>query len=112
MNIKRMRKYLLTLVLRPDADRKAAKAEIEEVLANASGKIESEEELAAKKLAYEIKKAKDGVYLLLRLSGAAELPARLSEVLRVSDHPLRFMITAETSQKQETPKKKEKVSKK
>ena len=107
-----MRKYLLTLVLRPDADRKAAKAEIEEVLAQVEGKIESEEELAAKKLAYEIKKTRDGVYLLLHLSGTTELPAKLDEVLRISDHPLRFMITTEVEKKVQEPKKKEKVNKK
>lgn len=106
-----MRNYLLTLVLKPESDRKAALEEIKEVLANVEGKIEAEEELASKKLAYEIKKTREGVFLLLKLSGSTELPARLAEVLRISDHPLRFMVTAEV-EKKSTPAKKEKVSKK
>jgi small subunit ribosomal protein S6 len=92
-----MRKYLLTLVLKPESDRKAALDEIKEVLSFVEGKIESEEELATKKLAYEIQKTREGVFLLLRLSGTGELPARLIEVLRISDYPLRFMITSEAA---------------
>jgi small subunit ribosomal protein S6 len=101
-----MRKYLLTLVLKVDADRKAAMAEIKEAISSVEGAIDSEEELANKKLAYEIEKTREGVFLLIRLTGTNELPSRLVEVLRISDYALRFMVTTEVSKLSAEPKQK------
>ena len=105
-----MRKYLLTLVLKADADRKVVLDEIKQVLSEVEGKIEAEEELTNKKLAYEINKTREGVFLLLKLTGTSELPARLSEILRISEHSLRFMITTEVEKPVKVGKK-EKVQK-
>ena len=90
-----MRKYLLTIVFRPDLDKTELMGEINTVLTDLDSKIESEEELPVKKLAYEIKKSREGNIVLYHLLGSTELPHRLTEILRISDEVLRFMITSE-----------------
>jgi len=88
-----MRKYLLTIAYKTDAKRSEVMEELKPILEELHGKIESEEDLPAKRLAYEIQKTRDASFQMITLSGDPELPARLSEALRINDYVLRYLIT-------------------
>jgi small subunit ribosomal protein S6 len=97
-----MRKYLLTIVLNPNLDKTELMDDLNKTLSEVDGKIVSQEELPVKKLAYEVKKTREGNFEVFHLTGSTELPARVSEILRISDPVLRYMLTTDTEVKEAT----------
>jgi ribosomal protein S6 len=94
-----VRKYLLTIVFRPGAKQDEVAAGIQEVLGETEGKVQAEEDLPIKRLAYPISGHLDGSFHQMHLSGSSELPRRLTELLRIQDEVIRFLIVAEKEQK-------------
>lgn len=68
--------------------------EITDTLAETNGKILHQEELAMKKLAYPIKKSLDGNFYQVTVTAGSTFPATITDLLRISDHLLRFIITS------------------
>ena len=65
-----MNKYESVIIINPNLEGEAVKALIEKFsnLINNNGKVESVEEVGKKKLAYEIKKNKEGLFSILHSS--------------------------------------------
>ena len=97
----KVRKYLLTLVFRLDSNRDEVMGEIKTILTEHGGKIEKEEDLPTKKLAYEIKKERDGNFALLHIIGKPTLVAALTETLRINESLLRYLIVTDTTKLEE-----------
>src|SRR5207253_5113744 len=66
--------------------------QIEGVVSRMNGHIEKTENWGRKRLAYEIARQKEGVYVLEVINGAGELMKELDRRLRVMDQVIRHMI--------------------
>ena len=67
------------------------------------GQIMKTENWGKKKLAYEVKKEKKGIYLLFRLNGPGTLVAELERNLKIQDNILKF-LTVKLNMKEEESK--------
>lgn len=90
-----MSKYETIFILHPSLDEEAVKANIEKfkgVIENGKGVVENIDLWGRRKLAYEIKKVSEGVYVLVTFNADPELPKELDRVFRISDSVIRHMI--------------------
>ena len=61
-------------------------------LIEANGTLESMEEWGVRKLAYLIEKQSEGYYVLFNFTSAAEFPAELERVYKITDGVLRSIV--------------------
>ena len=90
-----VRQYELIYILPPDTtDEQAAEvhAVLEPVVARMKGHIEKTENWGRRKLAYEIRHFKEGVYVLEVINGGGDLMKEIDRRLRVMDQVVRHMI--------------------
>ena len=80
-----MNKYESVIIINPNLEEEAIKALIEKIsnLINTDGKVSSVEEVGKKKLAYEIKKNKEGFYVVFKFEANPELITELERVYRI-----------------------------
>lgn len=86
-----MRKYLVTIVFKPEAKPAEVLAELTTALGE-TGKLEGQEELPLKKLAYEIAGTQEATVHQFRLSGSTEIAQTVTDTLRINDQVARFLI--------------------
>src|SRR5689334_21825417 len=89
------RQYELVYILPPDTtDDQVTELhqQIEGVVSKMNGAIEKTENWGRKRLAYEIARHKEGVYVLEVINGGGELMKELDRRLRVMDQVIRHMI--------------------
>jgi small subunit ribosomal protein S6 len=97
------RQYELVYILPPDATEQQVTdlhQQVEAVVARMSGQIEKTENWGRRKLAYEIARHKEGVYVLDVINGSGELMKELDRRLRVMDLVLRHMVVRVDEEKQ------------
>ena len=90
-----VRQYELIYITPPESTEDALgelHAQVEKVVAQFGGNIEKHENWGRRKLAYEIARQREGVYLFDVINGPAALNAELDRRLRVFDNVLRHMI--------------------
>ncbi len=89
-----MNKYETIFIINPNVEDTGAKALIEKfsTLINSDGKVESVEELGKKKLAYEIKKHKEGNYVVINFEANPELIKELERIYRITDEVIKFIV--------------------
>ena len=92
-----MNKYESVIIINPNLDGEAIKALIEKFtgLINNAGTVSSVEELGLKKLAYEIKKNKEGYYIVFKFEAKPELISELERVYRITDEVIKFIVVKE-----------------
>ena len=89
------RQYELVYILPPDTTEQQVTElhqQIEAVVTKMSGQIEKTENWGRRKLAYEIARHKEGVYVLEVINGSGELMKELDRRLRVMDQVIRHMV--------------------
>ena len=89
------RQYELVYILPPDTTEQQVTElhqQIEAVVSKMSGQIEKTENWGRRKLAYEIARHKEGVYVLDVINGSGELMKELDRRLRVMDQVIRHMV--------------------
>lgn len=89
------RQYELVYILPPDTtDQQVAELheQLEGVVSRLNGHIEKTENWGRRKLAYDIGRHKEGVYLLDVVRGSGELMKELDRRLRVMDQVVRHLI--------------------
>ena len=89
-----MNKYESIIIVNPEIDEAGLKA-IEEKftgLINENGKVESVENMGKKRLAYEIKKNKEGTYMLFNFEAKPDSITELERVYRITDEILKFIV--------------------
>lgn len=70
-----MRKYEVMYIIRPDVEQEAVQATVEKfqgIIQN-GGEITKHEVLGKRRLAYEINKVRDGIYVLVNFTAAQKL---------------------------------------
>lgn len=90
-----MRSYELMLIARPDLDEEGQKAVVEKaksVITGQGGTIEKEDIWGKRRLAYEIKRHKDGFYAVVNFKGEPAAEQELDRVLKLSDDVIRHLI--------------------
>ena len=89
-----MNKYESVVIINPNVEETALKALIERfsTLINTDGKVEQVNELGKKKLAYEIKKNKEGYYVVYDFEANPNLIAELERNYRITDEVIKFIV--------------------
>lgn len=91
-----MAKYEAMMVFTTTLDEEATKSLIAKFtsLIEQNGTLESVDEWGKRKLAYPINDETEGYYVLANFESAADLPAELDRVFKITDGVLRTMIIA------------------
>lgn len=89
-----MNLYETIMILDSNLDEEATKATIEKItsLIEANGKIEKIEEWGKKKLAYPIKKQKEGYYVLINFSSNPEFLEELDRTYNITDEVIKNIV--------------------
>ncbi len=90
-----MRPYEILFVLKPDLEEDVINAAIEKfvnLIQQNQGTVEQVNRWGKKRMAYEIKKYRDGYYTLILFQGEPATAKELDRVMRLSDEVLRHII--------------------
>lgn len=90
-----MRKYEVMYIIRPDIEQEAVQAAVEKfqgIISN-GGEITKHDVLGKRRLAYEIKKFRDGHYVLVNFNAEPAVVAELERLMKISDEVIRYLIT-------------------
>ena len=89
------RQYELVYILPPDTTEQQVTelhTQVEAIVSRMDGKIEKTENWGRRKLAYEISRQKEGVYVLQVINGSGELMKELDRRLKVMDQVIRHLV--------------------
>jgi small subunit ribosomal protein S6 len=91
-----MHEYELVYILNPDLPEEDLTALMERVSAlatNQQAEIKSQERWEKRRLAYEIKKKREGTYVVMELRASAAAVHEMDRILKITDGVLRHLIT-------------------
>ncbi len=91
-----MRQYEVAYIVHPELDETAFKdvvARVQGLIENGEGKVTKAELWGKKRLAYEIRKQKEGQYVFLQTEMPPSFCTELERNLRLLEPVMRFMIT-------------------
>lgn len=91
-----MREYELVFIVHPDLDDTALKDLVEKVqgwISDAGGTVSKVDFWGKRKMAYSIRKQKEGQYVLLKIQMEPSFGATLEHNLRFTEPIMRFLIT-------------------
>ncbi|HNT24846.1 MAG TPA: 30S ribosomal protein S6 [Anaerolineales bacterium] len=92
-----MRDYEVIFIVHPDLDDNALKELVEKVkgwIVEASGVIAKVDFWGKRKMAYSIRKQKEGQYILIKAQMLPTFTAQLERNLRFQEPVLRFLVTS------------------
>ena len=89
-----MNRYETVFIINPNVEEAGIKELIQKFsdLINNAGKVENVEEMGKRKLAYEIKKNKEGYYVLINFEAQPELIKELERIYRITDEVIKFIV--------------------
>ena len=89
-----MNKYETIFIINPTVEEAGIKALIQKFsdLINNDGKVENVEEMGKRRLAYEIKKNREGYYVVVNFEANPELIKELERVYRITDEVIKFIV--------------------
>lgn len=90
-----MRAYEAMYIIRPDFDEEKTKATIDKyssLIQNNGGELVKVDLWGKRRLAYELKKFREGYYVLVNFNGAPQTPAELERNFKISDDVIRYLI--------------------
>ncbi len=95
-----MRQYEMMYIIKPDLEEEALKAvvaKVEDLLTKNGAEITKADVMGKKKLAYEIKDYREGVYVLLffQVDGAAI--AEIERVLRITEEVIKYLLVLQAA---------------
>ncbi|MCE5172473.1 30S ribosomal protein S6 [Paenibacillus profundus] len=94
-----MRKYELMYIIRPDIEQEAVQAIVDKfqgVISN-GGEITKHDVMGKRRLAYEIKKFRDGIYVLVNFTAEPAVVAELERQLKISDEVIRHLVVSDVA---------------
>ena len=89
-----MNKYETIFIINPSVEEAGVKELTQKFsdLINSDGKVESVEDMGKRKLAYEIKKNSEGIYVLINFEANPTLIKELERVYRITDEVIKFIV--------------------
>lgn len=94
-----MRKYEVMYILRPDLEQEAVQSAVEKFqgIISQNGEITKQEVWGKRRLAYEIEKFRDGIYVVVNFNANPETVSELDRMLRISDDVIRYLIVKDVA---------------
>ena len=88
-----MNKYESVIIINPSVDEEKIKSLSDRFtdLINKNGKVDKVDNLGKRKLAYEVKKNKDGYYVVFYFTAKPELISELERNYRITDEVIKFI---------------------
>lgn len=89
-----MNKYELAVVVNAkleDDDRNATVERVKEIITKHGGTITNVDEWGKKRLAYEIRKMREGFYYFIQFDGEAGVPAEIESRIRLMENVIRYL---------------------
>lgn len=88
-----MNKYESVVIINPNVDEEGIKALVQKFtdLINSDGKLEKADELGKRRLAYEVKKNREGYYVIFYFEANTSLISELERNYRITDEVIKFM---------------------
>ncbi|MDA5109453.1 MULTISPECIES: 30S ribosomal protein S6 [Brevibacillus] len=93
-----MRQYEVMYVLRPDLEEEKVKANVaryQEVVTNFGGEVTNLQEMGKRRLAYEIKKFREGYYVLMNFKANSDAVAEAERLMKINDDVIRYLFVRE-----------------
>lgn len=93
-----MRKYEVVFVHRPDLDEEKSAALIERfknLIENHGGEVIKIDKWGKRRLAYEVKDLREGVYIIVHMNAEPTVATELDRVFKITDEVLRHIIVRE-----------------
>ena len=89
-----MNKYETVFIINPNVEEAGVKELIEKFsnIINNDGKVEEVQEMGKRKLAYEIKKNSEGIYVLINFEANPDLIKELERNYRITDAVIKFIV--------------------
>ena len=89
-----MNKYETVFIINPNVEEAGVKELIEKFsnIINNDGKVEEVQEMGKRKLAYEIKKNSEGIYVLINFEANPDLIKELERNYRITDNVIKFIV--------------------
>ncbi|MBR6504250.1 MAG: 30S ribosomal protein S6 [Clostridia bacterium] len=89
-----MNKYESVIIINPSLEDEAIKNTVKsfEDLINKEGKVLETNEVGRKKLAYEIKKNKEGYYVVYTFEAKPDSIKELERIYRITDEVIKFIV--------------------
>jgi len=91
-----MRNYELVFIVHPDLDETAFGGVVEKVsgwITESGGSVEKTDVWGKRRMAYAIRKQRDGQYVLMNINIAPAFTAELERNLQILEPVMRFMLT-------------------
>jgi small subunit ribosomal protein S6 len=88
------RTYELMFIVRPDmADEDLEKliSTLESTVTSAAGSVQNIERMGKRRLAYTVRKFREGIYILLRIEGVGTVMHEVERRLRVTEQVIKFL---------------------
>jgi small subunit ribosomal protein S6 len=94
-----MRKYEIMYIIRTDIEETVVQSTIEKFqnIINNGGEITKNNVMGKRRLAYEINKFRDGIYVLVQFNATPAVVTELDRVMKISDEIIRYMITKDVA---------------
>lgn len=89
-----MNKYESVIIINPSADEDKVKSLVDRFsdLINTQGKVTKVDNMGKRKLAYEVKKNKEGIYVVFYFEAEPSLIAELERNYRITDEVIKFIV--------------------
>lgn len=95
-----MRKYEVMYIVRPDVEQDVLEATAEKfnsIITTGGGEITKHEVLGKRRLAYEIKKFRDGYYVVTQFTADSSVVNELDRVMKITDEIIRHLIVRDVA---------------
>ncbi|QHT58645.1 30S ribosomal protein S6 [Paenibacillus lycopersici] len=94
-----MRKYELMYIIRPEVEQEAVQTLTEkfQAIIGNGGEVTKHDVIGKRRLAYEINKIRDGIYVLVHFNATPEVVNELDRVMKITDEVIRFLITKDVA---------------
>ena len=104
-----MRKYEIMFIVRPDVPEEELSkliSQMESVVSNSGGKVEKVDKMGRRRLAYRVKRQREGFYVLFTLEGSGDTVKEFERRLKVIDTVIKFLTVRMDDQLKRGEKKK------
>lgn len=91
-----MRNYEVVFVVKPDLEAEATAAVVEKftrLVTEQGGQVTAVDQWGKKRMAYEVRKYREGYYVLMQFQGTPAVAQELERVLKITDEVIRYLIT-------------------
>ncbi|NBD25065.1 30S ribosomal protein S6 [Paenibacillus glycinis] len=94
-----MRKYEVMYIIRPEVEQESVQALTEkfQAIIGNGGEVTKHDVIGKRRLAYEINKIRDGIYVLVHFNATPEVVNELDRVMKITDEVIRFLITKDVA---------------